>query len=71
MLAQIRPKNVGAIRTMLEAALTSGNTMGPLWRDLFQCVSQMEKLQLLTDDLVDLANAGAEGGRGYGALPPP
>ena len=58
--AQIRAKNVAAIRTLLDAALTSGNTMNHLWRDIFVCISQMEKLQLLNDDLVDLANTPAE-----------
>ena len=64
-LPQIKPKNVAAIRTLLEAALTSGNTMNHLWHDTFVCISQMEKLQLLNDDLVDLANAGADAGRRF------
>jgi len=34
--------------------------MNQLWRDIFMCISQMEKLQLLNDDLVDIASQGPE-----------
>ncbi|TPX34074.1 hypothetical protein SmJEL517_g03259 [Synchytrium microbalum] len=47
-LAELRPKNLEAIRTLLEIAVLEGNYLGDTWRDVVVCVSQLEKLQILS-----------------------
>lgn len=43
------PKNVEALKALLDVALTEGNNLKSSWREVLTCVSQLDRLQLLTD----------------------
>lgn len=45
---EIRPKNIEAIRCMLDVALKEGNYLGESWKDVLNCVSQLELAQNIT-----------------------
>ena len=47
-LGEMRSKNVDAIKTLLEIALTEGNYLKGSWRDVLTCVSQLERFQLIS-----------------------
>lgn len=55
-LAEMKPKNVEAIKSLLEIALTDGNNLKGSWRDVLTCVSQLERMQLISSgmDVPDL-----------------
>jgi brefeldin A-inhibited guanine nucleotide-exchange protein len=55
-LAEMKPKNVEAIKSLLEIAVTDGNNLKASWRDVLTCVSQLERMQLLSSgmDVPDL-----------------
>ena len=42
-------KNVEALKALLDVALTEGNYLKGSWREILTCVSQLDRLQLLTD----------------------
>lgn len=42
-------KNVEALKALLDVALTEGNHLKTSWREILTCVSQLDRLQLLTD----------------------
>ncbi|KAF5861375.1 guanine nucleotide exchange protein for ADP-robosylation factor [Aspergillus alliaceus] len=42
-------KNVEALKALLDVALTEGNDLKGSWREILTCVSQLDRLQLLTD----------------------
>ncbi|OGM50744.1 guanyl-nucleotide exchange factor (Sec7) [Aspergillus bombycis] len=42
-------KNVEALKALLDVALTEGNYLKSSWREILTCVSQLDRLQLLTD----------------------
>lgn len=48
-LREMMPKNVEALKTLLDVALSEGNNLKSSWRDVLMCVSQLDRLQLLTD----------------------
>lgn len=50
-LQQIRAKNVMGIKTLLEIALSEGNELKDSWKDVLTCVSQLERLQLITNGI--------------------
>lgn len=43
----MRPKNVDAIRCLLEVAAINGNYLKSSWREVIVCVSQLERFQLV------------------------
>ncbi|EAW11982.1 Arf family guanine nucleotide exchange factor SEC7 [Aspergillus clavatus NRRL 1] len=43
------PKNVEALKVLLDVALNEGNNLKSSWREVLTCVSQLDRLQLLTD----------------------
>ena len=43
------PKNFEALKALLDVALTEGNNLKSSWRDILTCVSQLDRLQLLSD----------------------
>lgn len=43
----MRPKNVDAIRCLLEVAAINGNYLKSSWREIIVCVSQLERFQLI------------------------
>jgi brefeldin A-inhibited guanine nucleotide-exchange protein len=42
-------KNVEALKILLDVALTEGNHLKSSWREILTCVSQLDRLQLLSD----------------------
>jgi brefeldin A-inhibited guanine nucleotide-exchange protein len=47
-LGEMKPKNVEAIKTLLDIALVDGNYLKGSWREVLTCVSQLERFQLIT-----------------------
>lgn len=46
---EMAAKNVEALKALLDVALTEGNHLGSSWREILTCVSQLDRLQLLSD----------------------
>lgn len=46
------PKNLAAVKALLEVAYTEGNHLQDCWKDVVKCVSQLEKLQIIGGDQV-------------------
>ena len=46
---EMMPKNVEALKVLLDVAYTEGNRLGSSWREILTCVSQLDRLQLLSD----------------------
>nr|XP_019012604.1 guanine nucleotide exchange protein for ADP-robosylation factor [Kwoniella pini CBS 10737]OCF51385.1 guanine nucleotide exchange protein for ADP-robosylation factor [Kwoniella pini CBS 10737] len=55
-LGEMKPKNVEAIKTLLDVAVTDGNNLKASWKDVLVCVSQLERMQLISSgmDVPDL-----------------
>lgn len=47
----MKPKNVEAIKTLLEIAVSEGNYLKGSWRDVLTCVSQLERMQLISNGI--------------------
>ncbi|ORX51959.1 Sec7-domain-containing protein [Hesseltinella vesiculosa] len=47
-LNEMKPKNVEAIRTLLEVAAVDGNYLKGSWKEILSTVSQLERFQLIT-----------------------
>ncbi|KAI0134852.1 Sec7-domain-containing protein [Daldinia grandis] len=45
---QILAKNVEALRVILELGQTEGNYLKESWKDILMCISQLDRLQLIT-----------------------
>ena len=50
-VAEMRPKNVEAIKTLLEIAIADGNNLKRSWREVLTCVSQLERMQLISSGM--------------------
>ncbi|RCI05462.1 guanine nucleotide exchange protein for ADP-robosylation factor [Rhizopus stolonifer] len=50
-LNEMKPKNVEAIRTLLEVAAVDGNYLKGSWKEILSTVSQLERFQLITHGL--------------------
>lgn len=46
---EMMAKNVEALKILLEIAQTEGNLLKKSWRDILMCVSQLDRLQLISD----------------------
>ncbi|KAL3427193.1 Sec7 domain-containing protein [Phlyctema vagabunda] len=46
---EMQAKNVEALKVILEIAQTEGNLLKGSWRDILLCVSQLDRLQLISD----------------------
>ncbi|KAJ5786998.1 SEC7-like alpha orthogonal bundle [Penicillium paradoxum] len=46
---EMMAKNVEALKALLDIAFTEGNHLQGSWRDVLTCVSQLDRLQLLSD----------------------
>lgn len=46
---EMMAKNVEALKALLDVAFTEGNHLRSSWRDVLTCVSQLDRLQLLSD----------------------
>ncbi|OZJ03359.1 hypothetical protein BZG36_02985 [Bifiguratus adelaidae] len=69
-LGEMKPKNVEAIKAMLDIASTDGNYLKGSWKDILTSVSQLERFQLISSGVdqgvvPDLLNARKQ------TLPPP
>ncbi|WWC88824.1 uncharacterized protein L201_003737 [Kwoniella dendrophila CBS 6074] len=55
-LGEMKPKNVEAIKTLLDVAVSDGNNLKASWKDVLVCVSQLERMQLISSgmDVPDL-----------------
>ncbi|KAJ2869749.1 guanine nucleotide exchange protein for ADP-robosylation factor [Coemansia aciculifera] len=65
-LAEMKRKHVEAIRALIEVAASRpdvGDGLAESWLDVLQCVSQLERLQLLTQGSESAAAFGRSGGR--------
>ncbi|KAJ3192020.1 guanine nucleotide exchange protein for ADP-robosylation factor [Irineochytrium annulatum] len=49
-LGEIRTKNLEAVKALLDIANEMGDLLGESWKDVVLCVSQLEKLQLVSAD---------------------
>ncbi|KAF8639703.1 hypothetical protein AX17_000965 [Amanita inopinata Kibby_2008] len=61
-LGEMKTKNMEAIKTLLDVAVTEGNHLKGSWHEVLTCVSQLEHMQLISSG-VDLPEAGKRGGR--------
>lgn len=50
-LAEMRPKHVEAIKTLLDIAISDGNNLRGSWRQVLTCVSQLERMQMISSGL--------------------
>jgi brefeldin A-inhibited guanine nucleotide-exchange protein len=46
-LGEMKPKNMEAIKALLDVAVTEGNNLKGSWREVLTCVSQLEHMQLI------------------------
>lgn len=46
---EVMAKNVEALKVLLEIAQTEGNLLKESWRDILMCISQLDRLQLISD----------------------
>nr|KAJ3421655.1 guanine nucleotide exchange protein for ADP-robosylation factor [Polyrhizophydium stewartii] len=46
-IQEMRAKNFEAIKTLLDIAFQQGNSLGESWKVVVQCISQLEKLQIV------------------------
>ncbi|WWD18344.1 hypothetical protein CI109_102794 [Kwoniella shandongensis] len=55
-VGEMKAKNVEAIKSLLEIAVTDGNNLKASWKDVLVCVSQLERMQLISSgmDVPDL-----------------
>ncbi|KAJ3476149.1 hypothetical protein NLI96_g11367 [Meripilus lineatus] len=60
-LGEMKTKNMEAIKTLLDVAVTEGNNLRGSWREVLTCVSQLEHMQLISSG-VDIPDA-KKGGR--------
>jgi brefeldin A-inhibited guanine nucleotide-exchange protein len=46
---EMQAKNVEALKILLEIGQTEGNLLKASWRDILMCISQLDRLQLISD----------------------
>ncbi|PFH46320.1 hypothetical protein AMATHDRAFT_7967 [Amanita thiersii Skay4041] len=59
-LGEMKAKNMEAIKTLLDVAVTEGNHLKGSWHEVLTCVSQLEHMQLISSG-VDLPDSGKKG----------
>lgn len=47
-LGEMKTKNMEAIKTLLDVAVTEGNNLKSSWHEVLTCVSQLEHMQLIS-----------------------
>ncbi|WVW84498.1 hypothetical protein I302_106532 [Kwoniella bestiolae CBS 10118] len=50
-LGEMKPKNVEAIKCLLDVAVSDGSNLKSSWKDVLVCVSQLERMQLISSGL--------------------
>ncbi|CAH7681898.1 protein transport protein sec71 [Phakopsora pachyrhizi] len=61
-LGEMKPKNVEAIKALLDVAMVDGNFLKGSWKEILACVSQLERFQLISQG-VDVETASEAGNR--------
>ena len=59
-LGEMKTKNMEAIKTLLDIAVTEGNHLRSSWQEVLTCVSQLERMQLISSG-IDLPESGRKG----------
>jgi len=59
-LGEMKTKNMEAIKTLLDVAVTEGNNLKGSWHEVLTCVSQLERMQLISSG-VDVPESGKKG----------
>ncbi|KAI1789508.1 hypothetical protein LXA43DRAFT_892718 [Ganoderma leucocontextum] len=59
-LGEMKTKNMEAIKTLLDVAVTEGNQLKASWREVLTCVSQLEHMQLISSG-VEVPDTGRKG----------
>ncbi|KAF9247274.1 hypothetical protein BU15DRAFT_39296 [Melanogaster broomeanus] len=57
---EMKSKNMEAIKTLLDVAVSEGNNLKGSWREVLSCVSQLEHMQLISSG-VEIPDAGNKG----------
>jgi brefeldin A-inhibited guanine nucleotide-exchange protein len=47
-LGEMKAKNMEAIKALLDVSVNEGNNLKSCWRDVLMCVSQLERMQLIS-----------------------
>ena len=50
-LGEMKTKNMEAIKTLLDIALSEGNHLRGSWHEVLSCVSQLERMQLISSGI--------------------
>lgn len=50
-ISEMKPKNVEAIKQLLNTALSEGNHLKSSWKDILTCISQLERFQLISSGI--------------------
>ncbi|KAF7355292.1 Protein transport protein sec71 [Mycena sanguinolenta] len=58
-LGEMKTKNMEAIKTLLDVAVTEGNHLKGSWHDVLTCVSQLEHMQLISGGTETVAKGRA------------
>ncbi|KAI5122163.1 hypothetical protein M0805_007062 [Coniferiporia weirii] len=61
-LGEMKAKNMEAIKALLDIAVTEGNHLRGSWHEVLTCVSQLERMQLISSG-IDLPDAGRTKGK--------
>jgi brefeldin A-inhibited guanine nucleotide-exchange protein len=59
-LGEMKTKNMEAIKTLLDVAVTEGNSLKGSWQEVLTCVSQLEHMQLITSG-AEVSEIGRKG----------
>jgi brefeldin A-inhibited guanine nucleotide-exchange protein len=60
-LGEMKTKNMEAIKTLLDIAVTEGNSLKGSWQEVLTCVSQLEHMQIITSGGVDVFDSARKG----------
>jgi brefeldin A-inhibited guanine nucleotide-exchange protein len=50
-LAEMKPKHIEAVKALLDIAISDGDRLKGSWRDVLTCVSQLERMQLISSGI--------------------
>ena len=59
-LGEMKTKNMEAIKSLLDIAVTEGNQLKGSWHEVLTCVSQLERMQLISSG-IDIHESGRKG----------
>ena len=60
-LGEMKAKNMECIKTLLDIAVSDGNHLRGSWQEVLTCVSQLERMQLISSG-IDIPEAGRNKG---------